>query len=445
LTPVPFGILQLAACVRKAGHKVEIISFSGRRIVSKEVLQKIYASVPDLICITLYTTPGLLRSMKFIHIIKKYMPFIKIAVGGPHATIFNKSLFNELPVDFIGIGEGDLSLPQLCNAIHSRKKLSNIKGFFINQDRILFTGEPETLSSLETLPFPAFDLINFHEFTYVYLIESYGCPYRCSFCYTHMHNHFRSKSPQRVFNDILTLYEKYNINFFKFWDDLPFGANREKMIQFCRLVIKNKLNISFSCVVRPHLIDKLTLKYLIRAGCYRVSMGIESGSPRILKLLNKKNKISDYIKAFKILNEFNIITSVSFMLGLPTETEEDIQQTLLLARKLNATEYFPQNYKPYPGTLLYQQAINSGFSPPTSLKEWAEFSDLTKYNCNVSNISNEHLKKCRNLLLSLNKPRKNLKLTVRAILKTYKTNLKSTGTHILTAYTILKNRMQEYK
>ena len=112
---------------------------------------------------------------------------------------------------------------------------------------------------------------------------------------------------------------------------------------------------------------------MVEAGLFRVFMGVESGSQRMLNLLNKQNTPEKYRKAFKILNKFDIITLAAFMIGLPGEEQEDIQQTIALAEDIQATEYYASNYVPYPGTQLYEVALQNGFIPPDNILGWSEY------------------------------------------------------------------------
>ncbi|MCK4351976.1 B12-binding domain-containing radical SAM protein [candidate division WOR-3 bacterium] len=407
--PVPFGIISLASILEQPSYSVRVLDFDGQMLNLRSFSKKFGKRKPDIVGITTFTTPMLKRVVKVANYTRRLFPECLIVCGGVHATIFPEQILRELPVDIVVFGEGDLTLPELVKTVESGEDLSRVKGIYYKEgDSIIKTPERSIIKikDLETSPMPAWHLIDPYRHNYIYLIESRGCPFRCSFCYAYIHKRYRTKSVNRVVEDVKCLYNKHKIRAFKFWDDLPFGGSKSKMTEFCERLLEERLDIRWSCFIRPEMVTHEVLRALERAGCFYVAMGVESGSPRMLKLLNKDTTVEKYLEAFNKLSQYNLITAVAFMLGLPDEEIEDIQMTIKLAKKIGVTVYYPQNFKPYPGTKLYDYCLQKGFKEPKTILEWAEYSDFSKYNVNVSNVDLDTLIKARKQIISFGNPAK---------------------------------------
>jgi radical SAM superfamily enzyme YgiQ (UPF0313 family) len=413
--PVPFGVISLASILERAGHSVRVVDLDGQAINEESLKRHYRARRPEMIGITTMTTPTLARVARVADHSRRLFPESTIVVGGPHATIFPEEMLRELPVDVVVVGEGDLTVVELASALEAGADLSTVKGIrFKRNGSVIDTGPGPMLQHLDDLPMPAWHLVDPLKHYYVYIIESYGCPFRCTFCYTHLHGQFRTKSPARVVEDIEYMAELHGIRMFKFWDDLPFGGSKARMLEFCRLLAQRRLDVRWSCVTRPQVISDEVISAMMQTGCFRVSMGVETGSPRMLRLLNKDNRVETYLETFELLARYDILTAAGFMLGLPGEEREDLEMSIRLAESLRATEYFASNYKPYPGTQLYEAARENGFVPPRSIQEWAEYSDFTQYNVNVSKVGMDELIKAKKHIEGLTNVRKIYRTLIKA-------------------------------
>lgn len=438
--PAPYALVSLAPLLEQEGFNVRIVDFDGIPITYENVSKKFKNKTPDIIGITAYTTPLLERAAIVTEYVRKLFPESFILWGGVHATIFPREILQELPVDAVVVGEGELTLLELAKSIQQDRDLSKVRGIYYKKDdEILKTPERELIKYLNKLPMPSWYLINYFQHNYIYLIESRGCPYRCSFCYKHMWKKYRSKSVDKIIEEIKYLQTLFNLRIFKFWDDLPFGGNVTKMIDFCETVQQEELDIKWTCFIRPEMIKEELLEAFEKAGCFRVAMGVESGSPKMLDLLNKQTTPEEYRKSFKLLSKYPILSVASFMLGLPGEEMGDLKLTLELAKEIKATEYYAQNYKPYPNTELYEAALKQGFKEPRSIYEWAHYSNFDEYNVNTSNIPLDVLIKARKTILGLNNNPKKYYITAGAILHQFKA---SPGTEMHRAVNIFYNKLR---
>ena len=407
LGPAPLASISLAAMLRSKNIEVEVINFDGYPITYEYFLRKFDGKRPDVIGFTAHTMPMLERTCILTEYAKKEFPDAKIFWGGVHASIFPKEVLNELPVDVVVVGEGDFTILELINSLNNKLNFSEIKGIAYRKGKeIIVNQERPIIEDLNVLPMPAWDMINFSEHLYVYLIESRGCPFRCRFCYNKMRKRYRTRSVDNVVNEIKYLYDTYKLRTFKFWDDLPFGGSKEKMIEFCEAINSHRMKIMWSAFTRNEMIDESVLKAQEKAGCIRLSIGVESGSQRMLDKINKSTKVEKYVKSYDLMNKFKMSTVASMMIGLPDENYEDLKATLRLAKRIKATEYYAQNFKPYPGTDMYPEALGK-FKEPENIYQWARFCSFDKTNINLSNIKTSDLLKARKEIFSLeNRPKK---------------------------------------
>ena len=192
------------------------------------------------------------------------------------------------------------------------------------------------------------------------MITSRGCPFNCGYCDQSVFGRkWRCHSPEYVISEISYLKKQYGIDFISFEDD-NFLLSKQRTIEICRGMIGKSLNIEWSCLGRVNEVDDEVLSLMRQAGCKTVYIGIESGSERILKLINKRLSIDEYRKGIKLIKKYGINVTGSFILGVPSETKEDIDRTidLALSLPLDGISFF--TYTPYPKTPLRELAFKHG-------------------------------------------------------------------------------------
>ena len=210
------------------------------------------------------------------------------------------------------------------------------------------------------------------------IVTSYGCPHHCSFCVEKI---LHPQYVERPAEDVLFMIEdalKLNPNLMNFIDD-NFLLNRARVVELLSLCEKRKLRFSWICTGRIDEVlsfDDETLKFLKSRGLVGIFLGVESGSPKILKLINKKITTEMVLKLNRRLKEEGIIPHYSFMAGFPSETREDLEKTLKLMNRLKgenpqAVLWRMNRYTPYPKTPLFDLAVRNGFRPPESFEGWS--------------------------------------------------------------------------
>ena len=350
---------------------------------------------PDIVGITMMT--GTYKSAENIgRIAKEVNEKIVVVVGGTHPTILPEETIKNKYFDYIIRGEGEYSFLDLVNNV----KKENIAGLtYINEKGIIINNSNrEFIKNINSLPFPSRDLyINDNKYIdFGYIITGRGCPFKCTFCASNeiWKGHVRFRTPENVIEEIKYVYNKYDTRFFYFVDD-TLTLNKKKTKKICNLIIENNLKIKWICTTRVDTIDEELLCLMKEAGCIRIKLGIESGSERILKLINKnitKKQIRDSVSLIK---KVGIDISAYLMIGFPTETNEEVQETLDFARELNPTYYSLSILAPYPGTKIYNDIIKSGIKLP--MEHWEYFFHYSKDMILANNIDSAVVDECLSL------------------------------------------------
>ena len=223
---------------------------------------------------------------------------------------------------------------------------------------------------------------------YVYKLDKYkrviayktsrGCPFNCAFCYNRAFNksRWRAWSVEKVVGDIEYLKKNYKIDAIKFYDD-NFFVDKQRALEILR-----QINLPSHLEIRIDMIDETVAKELKERNCFDLLIGVESGSDRLLGMLNKRITVERVLSAVKALAKYDVPASYSAIVGLPTETKEEFFSTIdLLYRiyKIHPRAAFTLGaYMPYPGSVMYDFAIEEGFSPPARTEDWGKIDRFRK-------------------------------------------------------------------
>lgn len=385
----PLGLAYLAAAIKKEGHHVEIIDCTLRNFEQEKLDKKLQERNWGLIGITMLT-PTYLRAKETIKDIKKKINS-KIVVGGPHATIFPKQTMEETPeIDYAVIGEGEITTVELIKALEGKKDINEVRGIaYMEKGEIRINGIRPFIENIDEIELPARELLNMKEYvpapTYYKKLPSYviltsrGCPFRCIYCSKIFGNTFRFHSIERIIREMNILIEQYGAKEIIFRDD-TFTINKEHVKNLCNEIIRLGLNkkIKWTCMTRVNLVDKELLDLMAKAGCWSIHYGVESGSQRLLDLIQKDITLEQVKQAFKWTKEVGIEIKAFFMLGLPTETKEESTRTIEFTKEVDPDWIQVTITVPYPGTRLYELAKNDGTLKSfkwENYQTWAAWSD----------------------------------------------------------------------
>jgi radical SAM superfamily enzyme YgiQ (UPF0313 family) len=362
----PLGVLYIATFLRKKGIDVRLIDASIQGHSLEKLVQEILKEEPLMVGFSAMTIQigGVLELTAEL---KKRKPSLKIIVGGHHVNATRAELlqFTE-NIDFLFYGEGEKEVYRLVRALEDGTSLADIRGLIYKKEgQVIINDPPLTLENLDELPFPDLDLLDIKQYDIYYakslpltsILASRGCPYQCIYCSASLVHgkRFRLRSPANVVEEIQEDYQKYRIRQFVIKDS-TFTADKQWVYDVCSEIQKKGLKIHWSCNTRADLLDEALLKAMKRSGCRFISFGIESGSQKILNAL-KKGMTTDHIrKAVALCKKVGIQTIGNFMIGNPTETEEDARQTIQFIKELDLDLAFTFLTIAYPGTEIYSWA-----------------------------------------------------------------------------------------
>lgn len=292
-------------------------------------------------------TPHYYYMKKIINILRERDPKSVIAVGGVHASALPDETMKELNPDYLVVGEGEQAMFDIMEG--RRNKGQIVVG--------------KKLKNLDILPFPDREALDTYDYLVpgihgylakrreVSLITGRGCPFRCAFCSScNIWGKPRYRSIDNVMKEITYLKDRYDIGLINFNDD-TFVSKKDRVMEFCKRI--EPMDINWYCLSRADQADLEMFKAMKRAGCQSITFGFETGSDRMLKVLNKLHRVKDSLKAIDIGYEAGVQVKASIMVGLPGETDEDIQQTAHFVKNPKLSSVSVHMFQPYPGSAIW--------------------------------------------------------------------------------------------
>jgi len=374
VTP-PLGLLSLAAYLRER-FDLDIKVFDQRATNGPpgEIARQAVEFEADVVGLSTLTPWAYLLGA-VTRELRQARPAALIVLGGPHVSAFGANALEGVEADAAVVGEGERTLEAILRARIEGSDLAHIPGLIRrSSDGAVITnpGTMPLIDDLDSLPFPAYDLLNLRPYwklrsmsqvpprRYVSLLTSRGCPYQCIYCHRIFGKRFRAQSAERIVAEIEHHQRALGIREIEFVDD-TFNQDRARVLAFCELAQHRnlKLRLAFPNALRGDKLDSETVTALVDAGLYYTACALESGSPRIQEYMRKRLDIPRFIRGVEMLVARGVLTHGFTMLGFPTETEEELQQTVDVAcgSKLHTATFF--TVTPYPNTELYDRVLET--------------------------------------------------------------------------------------
>lgn len=363
----PLGLLYISAYLSQKGypHTIHDSTFSD----FEEQWNNILKNKPTILAVYV----NLMTRLNVVKLIKKVkseatLSHTKIVLGGPEVRHYTKE-FLETGASFCVIGEGEETMFELVDSIgHGRLDYEKIKGLaFLNEEGSVVTTLPRPLiSNLDELPLPARDAIdmkpyletwqNAHGKSMLNISTMRGCPYTCKWCSRAVYGGtYRRKSAAGVVKEMKWLKEQYNPGSLWFVDDV-FTISHKWLASFAEELEKQEVNIPFEIITRADRMNEEVIKTLVKAGCFRVWIGAESGSQKVIDLMDRRVKVEQVRDMIELSSKYGIETGTFIMLGYPGETDADVAETLLHLKKSNPDFYTITTAYPIKGTPLYTES-----------------------------------------------------------------------------------------
>jgi radical SAM superfamily enzyme YgiQ (UPF0313 family) len=362
----PLGLCSLAAYLETGGHEIRIIDAEAEGLDTTQVVERIDAAHPDMVGITA-TTPMMPGTEVLAKEINDRLN-IPVVLGGPHVTAMPLETLRRCQhFDYGVYGEGEETFLDLVNHLEKGGEVKGIKGLvYREKGEVVKTELRPLLKDLDALPFPDRGLLTLENYRwsvpkkgttkFTTIMSTRGCPFHCVFCSqsTVFGREVRYRSPENVLDEMEEIVENFGVRHLVFIDD-TLTLKRQRVVEICRGILERGLEVTWEGWTRAHTVDEELLRLMKKAGLVRISFGIESGNPRILKAIKKGVSLEAIKRAYRMAKRVGLETRGSVMLGHPFETRQTAIETLEFIRSLEECDQVHINIMtPYPGTELYR-------------------------------------------------------------------------------------------
>lgn len=366
----PTDLMYLAAVAEKVGLEAKINDYSQNGDYETDLKE----FNPDYLVVNI-ATPTLEHDLDAVKKAKEICPnVVTIAKGAAFLTLAERIMKEHDTLDFGILGEAENTLKEI---LEEKTKAEILGLYYKENDEIKFTGNRPFIEDLDSLPFPARHLVDNNIYrrpdnnkVQATIKVSRGCPFHCFFCLATPVSgaKVRRRSPENIVAEIKECVEKYNIKNFLFWSDI-FNIDKDWTMKLCQAIIDSGLKITWSANTRADTADLEMAEMMYKSGCRLVSIGVESGSQYMLEKMGKKITLNDVRRTVKVFKKAKIRIYNYFVIGLPWETEETVEETIKFAIELNSDFISFYTATPLPGSRFYDYAMEHNlFDKETSFE-----------------------------------------------------------------------------
>ena len=391
----PIGLAYLAACLKKAGHRVRIIDAFGEApgqlihdeegyavngLVAEQVVEQIPPDV-DCIGVTCMFSNSWIYCRRAIAHIAKQFPGVPIVVGGEHPTADYERLLKRVPeVHCCVLGEGEETIVDIAAHLSHGLQLDDVPGIAIRdaQGLVRTTSPRQRIGEIDDIPWPDWNsvpLANYLDNKLCHdpfaarsmpIVASRGCPYRCTFCSSPQMfgTKWIARDPHKVCDEIKYYYHTYGVRYFEF-QDLTMVVRKQWIVDFSKLLINEGLDIQW-CMpsgTRSEALDHEALSWMKRSGCRSFAYAAESGSPTELARIKKRVQLPRMLASMREAVKLGLVTRCHLIFGMPGQTKRDVLQTLAFVTRVawvGIHDIACYAFSPYPGSELYDRLVTEG-------------------------------------------------------------------------------------
>jgi len=368
----PLGLASIAAYLDRAGLSSLILDCYAHPDADSHLRELLRRERPGMIGFSC-TTASFHDGVRLAQLAKEELPQIRTVFGGAHVSALQEKVLEFSPlIDYAVIGEGEQTMLELAQ-LEGAEPL-NVSGVVWRDSdgSIVNNGYRSDLLVLDDLPFPAYEkllgypdayklpIFNYPKAPNTSCISSRGCPYSCSYCDRSVFQRsFRYNSAGYLYNHMKHLKEKFGIRHVNFYDD-QFTFHRDRVEEFCRLMIDQPLGMTYNCAVRAEHVDHELLSLMKAAGCWMVSLGIESGDEQLLAQHRQNADLNLLAETIRMIKSCGIRTKGLLMMGLPGESKESIQRSMEYVFSLPIDDFNLAKFTPFPGSPIYENIHQLG-------------------------------------------------------------------------------------
>jgi radical SAM superfamily enzyme YgiQ (UPF0313 family) len=368
------ALAYLASYLRQdPGFDVSIVDAKLERLDFQQTLERVAALEPHVAGLTAFTNeikPAAYQAA----LIKERVPSVLTVIGGVHVTALPQQTLEEFASFDVGVvGEGEITLLELCDAVRAETDLADVPGLVFRKERTLVQTEmrPRILDQ-DSIPHPAWDLLPAAGEYWVQTLR--GCPFNCVFCMNHNGRVARTRSVENVIEEIEMIIANYQPKTIRFGDEL-FTIDMDRSHRLMNAMIERGINrnVKWDCQTHVRFVDFELLALMKKAGCYQVDLGIETGDEAALRTLGKGTNVAMILKARDAARKAKIPFGTFFIIGHPNESKESIKKTVDLAVKMNPHLPMIGLMCPYPGTEVSRLAAAGEGGYRLVSTDWDEY------------------------------------------------------------------------
>lgn len=388
---LPLGLLSIATYLTLNGHTVRIYDRTVERTGIKKVLKSF---LPDIAGVSVISTKSFTDGIQVSKAVKKMN--VPVVWGGLTTSLVPEVILRSGVVDYIVVGEGEVTALDLLGAFAGNKPMRRVDGLaFIENDEIIINKEraPADLSVLPAIDFGFVDakkyiLTNINNKKVLHTYTSKGCVCGCAYCFNPVFSNriWRARPPSSFLSEANYLVKNFGVDSIYFTDDL-LSPNTEYTKSFCREIKESGISFFWGCDMRADTCSKEELQMMHDAGCRWIFFGIESGSERIQKMVDKRLNLDKAKEVIAYCAEIGIVTTTSFIAGFPDETVEDFKQTIDYARQLKSKVKIMFSFGPIPKSALYDKLVEQNrLNAPQSYREFEKLKWFDSFGKNYSRV-----------------------------------------------------------
>src|SRR5579884_1010936 len=382
----PLGILAVSTPLLRAGYDVRIIDSTITPRFHERVLQEL----DDALClaVSLVTGPMIRETVQIARAAKQLYPDKPVILGGWHPSLLPHQTLAADCVDIVVRGQGEDALLEVVRRIEDGADMRGIAGVGFKQDGRICFNPPRELRPIRDLPPKAYHLADFDAYERVagrrwaMYTSSLACPYECQYCTNQglYGRKWNALDPEQVVEEVTDLVRRYRLSLLWVVDD-NFLVDRDRALGIAEGLVRSGVQFDWSIQATTNLVTRMSvdeLKLLRRAGLSQVSQGADSGSPRVMRLMNKTFQTLDTIhEAASRLTAAGIRPSFNMIFGFPGETEDERRESIRLimdvCRRYPGAEFWTNIFTPYPGSPIMEKAFELGIMVPDTLEGWVDF------------------------------------------------------------------------
>lgn len=374
----PLGILSIASHAEAKGYATQIIDIHGEHLEDKEVRARLKRAQPRFVGISVLTNAAI-PAHRIARIAKEESPGCIVVIGGAHAEAMPDRMLRNSAIDAVVRGDGEEAMIEIMEG----RPFAAIPGLSYRKDGKACHNPARAVEmNLDRFPMPAYHLIDFDYYfpaagSYrnlpaINVLMTRGCPGRCNFCNS-ARTTLRARTPRKIVEQIKFLHEKYGIRQIQFYDD-TFTVLKKNCLEFCELLAAEKMDVTWTAYIRGDCFSDELAAAMKKAGCHQVLVGVETGNPEIARRIGKPIDRERYREAVDIAHRHGLEVRATFIIGHLDETQQTMLDTLNFACELDVDLFQLNIATPYPGTALYNEAVQRGW---LTSRNWYDYGQGT--------------------------------------------------------------------